>query len=84
MDDVFGWLLDHAWAAIAAAFGYFYKRNEENRDADMTSLQKQLDKHNETINEKLVKKDDFLDLKNTIKDEFRYMRERLDEIADRK
>jgi len=84
LDDLFAWLLDHAWAGIAAAFGYFYKRNETNRDNQMKSLSDRVDRHQETISDKLVKKDELTDLKNYFSQEFRYMRDRLDEIADRK
>lgn len=86
MDESFigKYLVEGILGIAASAFGYFYKRNEKARDDQMTSLQMQINKHQETINEKLVKKDDFVDLKNTLMGEFRYFRERLDEIADRK
>ena len=83
MDDILKWILDHAWAAMAAGFAYFYKRNETARDKDMATLAKRLDKHQEIISDKLVKKDDFNDLKNFIRDELRYVRDRVDEIADK-
>lgn len=84
MDDLLRWVLDHAWAAIAAGFAYFYKRNEKARDDAMVAVNKRLDQHADVISDKLVKKDDFNDLKNFIRDELRYVRERVDEIADRK
>lgn len=84
MDELARWLFDHAWAALAAGFAYFYRRNETARDDAMATVTKRLDAHQEIISEKLVKKDDFNDLKNFIREEMRYIRERVDEIADKK
>ena len=84
MDDILKWVFDHAWTALAAGFAYFYKRNETARDDDMATLSRRLDYHQEVINDRLVKKEDFNDLKNFIREEMRYVRDRVDEIAGRK
>lgn len=84
MDDIIRWLFDHAWTAIAAGFAYFYKRNETARDNDMATMAKRLDTHQEIINDKLVKRDDFNQFKTDLREDMRYIRERLDEIVDSK
>ncbi len=84
MDEIIRWLFDHAWTGLAAGFAYFYKRNETARDDQMVTLAKRLDTHQEIIGEKLVKKDDFNEFKTALRDDMRYIRERLDEIVDGK
>jgi DNA-binding GntR family transcriptional regulator len=84
LDDILKWILDHAWAAMAAGFAYFYKRNETARDKDMATMAKRLDYHQAVINDKLVKRDDFNEFKADLREDMRYIRERLDEIVDSK
>lgn len=86
MDDGFigKYLVETILGVFVSVLSYFYKRDKANMDREMAQLRKQVDGNTEAINNRLVKKEDFVELRTTIKDEFKYFRERLDEIADRK
>lgn len=77
--DAMDLVKEFLWAPIIAVVGWFLKDWKKSVDEELDLLHKRISAQNNYINNRLVKKDEL----KTLIDEMRYVRERVDEIADR-
>ncbi len=78
------YLVETILGVFVSALSYFYKRDKASMDKEMNSMKAQLEKHEEVLNEKMVKKEDFQKFEDRMFDRMDYLTRRVDEIATSK
>jgi len=78
-DGFFEFFWEHIWVPIVGVLGWLLRDWKKGIDMQLLTLNRKFEKQNNYINDKFVKKDELHELLK----EVRYVRERVDEIADR-